>query len=59
MVCLLYQFFVTWSEQKTLFFATQYSSQVISGARAAEKDERPATKERMWFLLWSWGVMGE
>ncbi|TNN63335.1 hypothetical protein EYF80_026437 [Liparis tanakae] len=26
---------------------------VISGAPAVEKDERPATKERMWFLLWS------
>lgn len=34
-------------------FATQYSLQVISGAPVVEKDERPATKERMWFLLWS------
>lgn len=32
--------------------ATQYS-QVISGAQAVKKDERPTTKERMWFLLWS------
>lgn len=27
--------------------------QVISGALVVEKDERLATKERMWFLLWS------
>lgn len=41
------------AQTKGPVFATQYFSQVISGALAVEKDERPATKERMWFLLWS------
>lgn len=41
------------------FFVAQCSSQVISTAPAAGRDERTATKERMRFLLWSWEVIGE
>lgn len=45
--------------KRPCFFAAQCSSQVISSAPAVGRDERTATKERMRFLLWSWGVIGE
>lgn len=43
----------------TVFSPHYMSSRLSLVLWLVEKDERLATKERMWFLLWSLGVMGE
>lgn len=57
--CLAFHPVAAFPEKKAPFFLFFPLHNAPRRLFLVQKDERSVTKERMRFLLWSWGVMGE